>query len=354
LVPDLLSRCLAGGRLSREEIASLFECADLLALGEAADRVREAKHPDGIVTYVCDRNINTTNVCVAGCRFCAFFRTEAHADAYRLSFDEVHAKIAELAAAGGTQVLMQGGLHPGLTVHYYERLFRFIKERFRIQVHSLSPPEIVHLARTSSLSVEETLRRLRDAGLDSLPGGGAEILSEAVRARVSPRKCTAQEWLDVMEVAHGLGMRSTATMMFGHEETYADRAEHLIRVRDLQDRTGGFTAFIPWSFQSANTALSHRPVAGGHDYLRTLAVARLALDNFDNLQASWVTQGARIAQLALRFGANDMGSTMMEENVVRAAGVTFRLDRAGIEQLVREAGFEPQQRDTLYRLLVDA
>jgi len=246
-------------------------------------------------------------------------------------------------------VLMQGGLDPSLPIEYFERLLSFIKGRFDVQLHSLSPPEIVHIARISGLDVPSALVRLRAAGLDSLPGGGAEILCEGVRDEISPRKCSAAEWLEVMEMAHDTGMRSTATMMFGHVETHAERAEHLLALRELQDRTGGFTAFIPWTFQAPNTALSDVPPTGGHEYLRTLAISRLALDNFDNIQASWVTQGAKIAQLALRFGANDMGSTMMEENVVRAAGTSFRLDREGIETLIRGAGFLPQRRDTLYR-----
>jgi cyclic dehypoxanthinyl futalosine synthase len=340
---------MAGERLLREDIVALLREAPLVELGRAADAMRARLHPEGVVTYAVDRNINSGNVCIAGCRFCAFYRTPGHREAFRLSFDTVAQKIEELLSVGGTQVLMQGGLDPGLTVEYYEALFRFIKQRFGVWLHSLSPPEIVHLSRTSALTLEETLRRLQAAGLDSLPGGGAEILCDRVRRQVSPGKCTAAEWLAVMEAAHALGMRSTATMVFGHLETEEDIAEHLLAVRELQDRTGGFTAFIPWSFQPRNTALSQLPAAGGHRYLVILAVSRLALDNVANVQASWVTQGASMAEVALRFGANDMGSTMLEENVVRAAGATFRLSRADIEAAITNAGFEPRQRDTLYR-----
>ena len=348
-VDAVLQRAVEGGRLERDELLALYDHASLLSVGDAADRVRERMHPDRVVTYVVDRNINYTNVCVSRCRFCAFYRDEGHPEAFVLSFDAIAEKIRALCDAGGTQVLMQGGLHPSLTIEYFEHLLRFIKERFAVQLHSLSPPEIVHIAGISGLSTAETLRRLHDAGLDSLPGGGAEVLSETVRQAVSPDKCSAAEWLTVMEQAHALGMATTATMMFGHADSPADRVEHLLAVRALQDRTGGFTAFIPWTFQPANTAMADQTPLGGHAYLKTLAISRLALDNVRNIQASWVTQGAKVAQLALRFGANDMGSTMMEENVVRAAGVSFRLDRRGISSLVAAAGFVPRQRDTLYR-----
>ncbi len=351
LAEKALERAAAGERLSYEEILALFEHADLLALGEAADRVRWAKHPKPMVTFVVDRNINYSNVCVSQCRFCAFYRPEGHPEAYLLSREEIADKVAELVALGGTQVLMQGGLHPALTIEFYEGLLSFLRERFPgVQLHCLSPPEVVHIARVSGLTIEQTLRRLREAGLGSLPGGGAEILCHRVRRALSPRKCTAGQWLEVMRVWHSLGGRSSATMMFGHIETFAERAQHLCAIRELQDETGGFTAFIPWTFQPQNTQLN-RPAVGAYDYLRTLAVARLALDNVDNIQASWVTQGPKIAQLALRFGANDLGSTMIEENVVRAAGATFSMTRAEMEALIRDAGFAPRQRDTLYRLL---
>ncbi|HOS91818.1 MAG TPA: cyclic dehypoxanthinyl futalosine synthase [Armatimonadota bacterium] len=348
-IDGVLQRAVGGGRLERDELLELYEHANLLSLGDAADRVRQRMHPDRVVTYVVDRNINYTNVCVSRCRFCAFYRDEGHPEAYVLGFDTIAEKIRALCDAGGTQVLMQGGLHPSLTIEYFEHLLRFIKQRFAVQLHSLSPPEIVHIAGVSGLNTADTLRRLRDAGLDSLPGGGAEVLSDRVRQAVSPAKCSAGEWHTVMEQAHALGMPTTATMMFGHGDSPADRVDHLLAVRALQDRTGGFTAFIPWTFQPANTAMAHRPTLGGHEYLRTLAISRLALDNVRNIQASWVTQGAKVAQLALRFGANDMGSTMMEENVVRAAGVSFRLDRRGISSLITAAGFAARQRDTRYR-----
>jgi cyclic dehypoxanthinyl futalosine synthase len=338
-----------GTRLSASDIADALRSHDLLRLGEAADAVRARLHPEGIVTYVIDRNINYTNVCVSGCLFCAFHRREGDPDAYVLSREELGRKIEETLRLGGTQVLIQGGLHPGLDVGFYEEMFRFIKG-FGIHIHGLSPPEIVHIARLQGLSVIDCIARLRDAGLDTIPGGGAEILSDRVRRQVSPRKCTKAEWLGVMRAAHGLGMRTTATMMFGHVETPEDVAEHLLAVRDLQNETGGFTAFIPWTFQPMNTALPRRPV-GGFAYLRMLAVCRLALDNIANVQASWVTQGGHVAQIALRFGANDMGSTMIEENVVAAAGCSYRLPKEEIVRLIEAAGFKARQRDCYYHLL---
>ncbi|GAG00134.1 unnamed protein product, partial [marine sediment metagenome] len=268
-------------------------------LGRAADGACRKRHPQPYRTYVVDRNINYSNVCVSGCRFCAFWRDERAADAYVLETEQVLAKIEEAVALGATQILMQGGLHPSLPLEWYERLCREIKAQHQVHLHSFSPPEIVHLAELSGLSIEEVLSRLRAAGLDSLPGGGGEILCERVRRELSPRKCSADEWFAVMRAAQGLGMPTTATMMFGHIETAGERVEHLVRVRELQDETGGFTAFIPWTYQPLNTALGGR-AAGGHDYLRTLAISRLVLDNVENVQASWVTQGAKIAQLALR------------------------------------------------------
>ncbi len=329
-----------------------LEQGRLLDLGREADAVREALHSEGIVTYVVDRNINYTNVCVSGCRFCAFSRAEGDPDAYVLSCDELGRKIEETVELGGTQILLQGGLHPGLRMDFYVGMLRFIKERFPIHVHGFSPPEIVHLARVEGMAMGECIAALREAGLDTIPGGGAEVLSDEVRARVSPRKCTKAEWLAVMREAHAQGMRTTATMMFGMGEEPRHLAEHLLAVRDLQDETGGFTAFIPWTFQPRNTTLegTTQPV-GGHGYLKVLAVSRLALDNIPNIQSSWVTQGGKLAQVALRFGANDMGSTMIEENVVRAAGVTYRLPREEIIRLIEDAGFVARQRDCYYRLL---
>jgi len=347
---DALERAAAGQRLSSADITALLESRDLLALGRAADAVRWRLHPERVITYVVDRNINYTNVCVSGCEFCAFYRHEGHAEAYVLSFEELGRKIEETLALGGTQILLQGGLHPTLDLSWYEDMLRFIKNSYGIHIHGFSPPEIVHLARRAELSLRDCLGRLREAGLDSIPGGGAEILSDRVRRKLSPRKCTKAQWLAVMRTAHELGMRTTATMMFGHIETSAEIAEHLLAVRELQDETGGFTAFIPWSFQPANTALGGAEV-GGAAYLKVLAVSRLALDNVANLQASWVTQGGHLAQVALRFGANDMGSTMIEENVVAAAGVTYRLPREDLVRLIQDAGFAAQQRDCYYNRL---
>jgi len=344
-----LERASSGARLSAPEAHALFS-APLAALGAAADAVCRRLHPEPIRTFVIDRNINYTNVCLSGCAFCAFFRPPGHAEGYVLTPEEILAKVEEAVSLGATQIMLQGGMHPDLPLAWFEKMFRAIKARFPVTLHSLTAPEIVHLARLSGLNLGETLRRLHDAGLDSLPGGGAEILCDDVRAQLSPRKCTTGEWFAVMREAHALGMRGTATMVFGHIETLAHRVAHLLRVRDFQDETGMFTAFIPWSFQPANTALGGQ-AAGAHDYLRTLAISRLVLDNVPNLQASWVTQGAKVAQLSLAFGANDLGSTMLEENVVRAAGVTFRMSKHELSDLIRRAGYTAAIRDTYYHIL---
>ncbi|MBI2875238.1 MAG: dehypoxanthine futalosine cyclase [Firmicutes bacterium] len=352
-VSEILDRAIAGHRLSLQEGALLLEKGDLLSVGLAAGRVRKLRHPGGVVTFVADRNINFSNVCTSGCRFCAFYRPAGHPEAYVLSYEAVHRKIAEAVEAGATQILMQGGLHPGLRLSWYVGLLKGIKDRFPVHIHSLSPPEIVHLAVLEAIPIPRILVLLREAGLDSLPGGGAEILADRVRRRISPRKIGWREWIGVMREAHRLEMRTTATMMFGHLETPRERILHLDRVRRLQDETGGFTAFIPWSFQPRHTALAGkvRQPASALDYLRTLAVSRLYLDNVPNLQVSWVTQGAKVAQVALAFGANDFGGTMLEENVVRAAGVTFRMGSAEIVESIRGAGFHPAQRDTNYRII---
>ncbi|MEW5763065.1 MAG: cyclic dehypoxanthinyl futalosine synthase [Bacillota bacterium] len=349
-VEELLARAAEGMRLSEEEGVALLEGADLLDLGRAALAVRRRLNPSPYVTFVADRNINYTNVCTCACAFCAFHRRPGDPDAYLLSYDEVLAKVEEMVAAGGTQVLIQGGLHPGIDLDYITGMFRAIKARFAVEIHSLSPPEIVHLAERSGLSVREVLVKLRGAGLDSLPGGGAEILVDRVRRAISPRKIGWRQWMDVMRTAHRLGLKSTATMMFGSVETAAERVRHMVRVRDLQDETGGFTAFIPWSYEPGNTRLGGTK-AGAVEYLRVLAVARLVLDNIPHLQVSWVTQGPRVAQVALFFGADDFGSTMMEENVVRAAGASHRLARDEIVRIIREAGFVPAQRTTQYRII---
>lgn len=349
-VRDVLQAVSDGRRISSGDALALLKDASLPELAWLGDRMCAVRHPEPIRTYVIDRNINYTNICVSGCRFCAFYRNPGDPEGYVLTTDQILDKIAEAVELGATQILMQGGLHPDLGVDHYEGLLSSIKERFAVQVHCLSAPEIAHVAGVSGLTVRETLTRLRAAGLDSLPGGGAEILVDSIRARVSPRKCGTEQWLDVMRTVADLGMRATATMVFGMGETLADRVEHLDRIRSLQDETGVFTAFIPWSFQPGNTEIGGQ-AAGGHDYLRTLAVSRIYLDNVDNLQASWVTQGAAVAQLALRFGANDIGSTMIEENVVAATGVAHRMSEGDLIGLIHKAGFDAAQRTTLYELV---
>jgi len=351
-IQTLLDEAAEGRRLTLDEARLLQLEAPLHDLGHAAHRVRLRKHPEPVVTYVVDRNINYSNVCVCACRFCAYYRAPGHDECFVLSFEEIGRKIAETIALGGTQILMQGGHHPDLPLSWYEDMLRFIKANYDIHVHAFSPPEIVHFAKISGLSTAQVINRLKAAGLDSIPGGGAEILVDSVRAKVSPNKCPAGQWLAVMEEAHAQGLRTTATMMFGHEETEEERLEHLFNVRASQDRTGGFTAFIPWTFQPDNTNIVARPLTSP-EYLRMLALARLVLDNVDNVQVSWVTMGPKIAQLALYFGGNDFGSTMIEENVVRAAGVSFRLSQGEIDTLVRAAGFEPRQRRMDYRLVED-
>jgi dehypoxanthine futalosine cyclase/putative menaquinone biosynthesis radical SAM enzyme len=350
----LLDAAAAGARLDFDTARALYLHAPLHDLAHAANRVRLKKHPEPVVTYVVDRNINYSNVCVCACRFCAFFRPPGDKECFVLSFEEIGKKIEETLALGGTQILMQGGHHPDLPLSWYEDMLAFIKANYPIHIHAFSPPEIVHFAKIFGLSTAEVIERLRAAGLDSIPGGGAEILVDAVRTQVSPNKCPAGDWLRVMEEAHALGMRTTATMMFGHEETRDQRLEHLFNVRASQDRSlakgfGGYTAFIPWTFQPENTNIAARPLTSV-EYLRLLALSRLVLDNIDNLQVSWVTMGPKIAQLALSCGGNDFGSTMIEENVVRAAGVTFRLSRAEIDRLVRAAGFTPLRRRMDYTL----
>jgi len=355
-IDAILERAVSGARLGADEALRLLSAAPLLDLGLAADLVRRRLHPEPIVTYIVDRNINYTNVCVARCSFCAFYRDPGHPEGYLHTRESLHAKIEETLALGGTGILMQGGHHPDLPLEWYEDLLRSFKERFpRLHVHAFSPPEIQHMVRVSHRPLDEVLRRLRAAGLDSIPGGGGEILVDRVRRQISPLKTVTDDWLAVMETAHALGIPSTATMMFGHVETYADRVAHWDRIRSLQDaslesRQASFTAFISWTYKTENTALGGREVSSA-EYLRTQAVSRLFLDNIPNIQSSWVTQGKEIGQVALRFGANDMGSTMIEENVVRAAGAHGCTTRTEIERLIREAGYIPRQRDTLYRLV---
>ena len=337
-------------RIALEDGVILLTQADLLTLGELASTVKQLLHPERLVTFVVDRNINYTNVCVNKCRFCAFYREQGSPEAYILTKDEIFKKIEETIALGGTQILMQGGVHPDLGIEYFEDLFSSIKARFSIQVHSLSPSEITYVARKANISIADGLKRLKKAGLDSIPGGGAEILVDRVREQVSPNKIRWKDWMQVMREAHGLGMPTTATMMFGGLETREEIVQHLVRVRDLQDETKGFTAFIPWTYQPGNTELGGK-TATAVEYLKTLALSRIMLDNVPNIQASWVTQGAKIAQIALEFGANDFGSTMIEENVVAAAGVTFRMSREEIVSLIKDAGYTAAQRDTTYRIL---
>ncbi len=345
-------------RLSPDEAVYLYKNASLTTLGSLAHARRMAAHPIPVVTYIIDRNINYTNICVSGCKFCAYY-SAANAETevntrqkpFLLSREELSQKIQETLNLEGRQILLQGGLHPDLPLEYYEDMLSFIKKEFpEIYCHAFSPPEVVHFARLSGLDIKTVLQRLISAGLNSIPGGGAEILVNRVRERIAPRKATAKEWLSVMEIAHGLGLKTTATMMFGHIETIEERIEHLQAIRDLQDRTFGFTAFIPWPFQPQNTAIDVQP-ATADEYLRTLAISRLFLDNIANIQASWVTQGPKIAQIALFFGANDFGSTMIEENVVAAAGVSHRLSEEEIRRLIQGAGFEPRRRRMDYTLL---
>lgn len=342
----------AGVRITDAEAVALLRSRDLLALGELATVQRRRLVPDDLATFIIDRNINYSNVCLTGCDFCAFYRSPGSPEGYLLAKDEIFAKIRETLDLGGTAILMQGGHHPDLDIAYYEDLFRSIKERFDITIHSLSPPEILHIAKVSDVSVRDTLARLHAAGLDSLPGGGAEILVDRVRQQVAPKKARTEPWLGVMREAHGLGMATTATMMFGSVETLEERVEHLRRIRDLQDETGGFRAFIPWTFQEGNTALEGTvPPATAVEYLVTLGVSRLYLDNVRNIQASWVTQGLAVGQVALHFGANDLGSTMIEENVVAAAGVSFKVAAGDLVAAIRAAGFVPAQRRTDYTLV---
>jgi cyclic dehypoxanthinyl futalosine synthase len=344
---DIKQKILNSERISEAESLILFRDGNLYDLGFLADFIRKKKHPDPVVTYVIDRNINYTDICVSACKFCAFYKAPEDPEGSVLSFEELEDKIAETRELRGTQILLQGGLHPDKPLEFYEEMLRFIKKT-GIHIHGFSPPEICHFAKLSDLSVTEVIVRLKEAGLDSIPGGGAEILSDRVRGEAAPRKCSADEWIEVMRQAHHQGMRTTATMMFGHIENLEERLEHLIRIRNLQDETGGFTAFIPWPFQPDNTALAEIHKATAHSYLKMLAWSRIVLDNVDNIQASWVTQGPKIAQISLFYGANDFGSTMIEENVVAAAGVSFRLSEKEIRNLVEGAGFVPQQRTMDY------
>ncbi|MBE9485908.1 MAG: dehypoxanthine futalosine cyclase [Chloroflexi bacterium] len=348
---DSIETNAAGKPINRDEAFRLLTEVDLLEVGQLADAIRRQRHPHNRVTFVVDRNVNYSNVCESKCKFCAFYRNAGDADAYLLDYETIFAKVQELVDYDGTQLLMQGGLHPTLKIEWFEELFRQLSEHFpQVQIHSLSPAEVIHIAKLSGLTMLECLRRLQAAGLASVPGGGAEILVDEIRQAISPNKIGWKQWAWVMEEAHKLGMRTTATMMFGSREKPADVVEHLFRIREIQERTGGFTAFIPWTFQPDNTELGGES-ASGIEYLKVLAVSRIVLDNIENIQASWVTQGARMAQVALFFGGNDLGGTMLEENVVAAAGCSFRMSQQEIVELVRGAGFVPARRTTEYRIL---
>jgi cyclic dehypoxanthinyl futalosine synthase len=353
-VAEVLEKALDGERISDEDAIVLLRSRDLVAVGRVANEMRNRQNDPSRVTFIVDRNLNYTNVCVTDCDFCAFYRRPGdQREGYLLPKPVIFKKIEETLGLGGTGLLMQGGHHPDLGIDYYEDLFRSIKARYKIHLHALSPPEIQHIARRSKLTIPETLARLRDAGLDSVPGGGAEILVDRVRAIIAPKKTKSDEWLDVMRQAHRLGMSTTATMMYGHVETLEERVEHMRRVRELQDETRGFRAFISWTFQRDGNRLDDlvaedtRPTS--FDYLLTQAVSRIYLDNVPHIQSSWVTQGLKIGQVALGFGADDMGSVMIEENVVSAAGTTYRTTTDELVHLIRSAGKIPVQRDTLYR-----
>src|SRR3954469_13095071 len=353
-IDQIADKVREGGRVTAGEALTMYRHAPTSLLGRLADGVRARKHPERLVTYIIDRNVNYTNVCVARCNFCAFYRDVGSPDGYVLGFEELFRKIDETIAVGGVQLLMQGGHNPDLPLTWYEDLFRAIKARYpEFKLHALSPPEVIHISRLSQLPVPEIIARLIAAGLDSIPRGGAEILVDRVRKALHCYgKATADEWLDVMRHAHRAGLRTTATMMYGTVETDEERLEHLLRLRALQDETGGFTAFITWSYQPDHTELGGSE-ATAVDYLRTLALARIVLDNFDNLQASWVTQGGKVGQLSLCYGANDMGSVMIEENVVRAAGASYCMDEAEIVRNIEDAGFTAKRRNMHYEILGD-
>ncbi len=347
---QITEKIIAGERVGWDEALKLYKDADILALGALANHIKTRLHPEKIITYIVDRNINYTNICISKCRFCAFHRDPDSPEGYVLDSKTLYKKIEETLSLGGRQILLQGGLHPGLSLEYYEEMLRDIKHNYPIWIHGFSPPEVAHLSNISGLNIKEVLARLIRAGLDSIPGGGAEILEDRVREKLSPNKCGAAQWLEVMKTAHESGLRTTATMMFGHIETIEERLKHLFKIRDLQDTTSGFTAFIPWPFQPGNTDLPGKRTTG-MEYLKTLAMSRIVLDNIPNIQASWVTQGSKVAQVSLAFGANDMGSTMIEENVVAAAGVSFRLPEKEIIRIIEDIGYKAARRNMTYNLI---
>ncbi|MGI8546893.1 MAG: cyclic dehypoxanthinyl futalosine synthase [Gemmatimonadaceae bacterium] len=334
------------------DIIDFYKTATLLELGAEADRVRQKLHPENVVTYIVDRNINYTNVCVADCGFCAFYRSPKHNEGYTLSFEQIGAKIDEAKALGGVQILIQGGHNPYIPFEWYLELLRYIKRNHPIHIHGFSPSEIDFFSTRFRMNARDVVRELQAAGLDSVPGGGGEILVQRVRDQVARKKAGADRWLEIMEIAHGEGMKTSVTMMYGIGETLEERIEHLDRVREVQARTGGFTAFICWPLQPENTPrMSHQPKTDAVEYLRTVAISRIVLDNVPNLQSSWVTMGMKIGQLALRFGCNDFGSLMIEENVVSAANTTHRTTTAEIERLISDAGFTPARRRQDYSIL---
>lgn len=352
MIAELLQKAVSGKRITPEEGLLLLEKADFLSLGDAANKICNKIHPESYRTFNIDRNINYTNICAAVCDFCAFYRKSSDKDAYVLPREEIYKKIEETIALGGDQTLLQGGLHPTLKLEWYEELLRDLKTRYpKFNLHAFSPPEIWHLHKINKLPLKEVLQRLKDAGLGSLPGGGGEILADRVRKLLTKNKCLTEEWLEVHRVWHNLGGKSTCTMMFGHIETLAERIEHLEKLRQLQDETGGFTAFICWTFQPENTEMAHISPLGGFEYLKNQAVARIYLDNIPNIQSSWVTQGGKIGQLALQFGANDMGSLMIEENVVSSAGTVHHLSLEEIKNSIKELGYVPKQRNVFYQLI---
>ena len=336
-------------RLTIDQALKIFSDGDLLELGKQADNIRKKKFGE-VVTFIIDRNINYTNICKNECKFCAFFRRKNQNGAYLLSHEEILQKVRETVDAGGTQLMIQGGLHPDLPLSYYENMLRLIKKNFNITIHSFTATEIQHFANISGLSILETLKRLQNAGLDSLPGGGAEILVDEIRKKISPKKIMTDDWLNIMRTAHSIGMKSTATMVIGFGENFAQRLEHMEKIRRLQDETGGFRAFITWTYQPKNTALGGEKVSA-HDYMKTLSMTRIFLDNIEHIQGSWVTQGEKIGQLTLSFGANDLGSIMLEENVVRAAGTNFEMSTRKMIDLISSAGRIPAQRNTKYEIL---
>lgn len=352
MIDTILRKAVDGERLTREEGVQLLQSRELAAIGRAADEVCRRMHPEPVRTYNIDRNVNYTNICTAVCDFCAFYRTPKSPEGYVLSRETLLEKIAETVALGGEQILLQGGLHPHFTLDWYEEMLRDIKSHYpQVNVHGFSPPELHHFTKVNRLSIRDVLERLKAAGLGSIPGGGAEILVDRVRKEITRGKVLTDDWLNVMRVWHELGGKSSATMMFGHVETLEERIEHLDRIRGLQDETGGFTAFICWTFQPDHTDLAHLPHVGAFEYLKTQAVARLYLDNVPNIQSSWVTQGLKIGQLGLGFGANDMGSLMIEENVVAEAGTVHFLTLDQIRQAIEEWGYTPRQRNVFYQLV---